>query len=94
MKLGERGKKTLKLVNRGDAARVDEKPPLSCSKPAEPAGTAESVSIGTGDKRQATPEATEKLIEQMVEQGNMFTAYKRVTNNKGAAAIGHSYSGR
>ena len=87
MKLGERGKKTLKLVNRGDAARADNKPPLSCSKPAEPAGNAESVSIGTGDKSQATPEATDKLIEQMVERGNMFTAYKRVTSNKGAAGI-------
>lgn len=75
----------MKLVNRGDTARADEKPSLSCSKPAEPVGNAESVSIGTGDKRQETPEATEKLIEQMVERGNMFTAYKRVMSNKGAA---------
>jgi hypothetical protein len=71
LKLGEKENKTLKLVNCGNTARADEKPPLSCSKPAEPAGNAESVSIGTGDKRQATPKATGKLIEQMVERGNI-----------------------
>lgn len=77
----------MKLVNRGDTAGTDEKPSLSCSKPAEPAGNAESVSNGTGDIEEATPEATDKLVEQMVERGNMMTAYRRVMTNSGAAGV-------
>jgi len=82
-------KETLKPAGRGDTAREDERPPLTCAKPTESAGNMNECVKRTETKRKEDeyPKETENLVERMVERGNMMTAYERVKENAGAAGI-------
>ena len=79
----------MKPAGRGDAVSEDEKPPLTHMKPTESVvDVKECVKrTETKCKENEYPEGTENLVENMVERGNMTTAYERVKRNAGSAGI-------